>query len=175
MDLVLVSVRLIRVAESATIMRNSSLAATCMDCWDRQSSWTLSIPQFSRSVMTNSLQPHGLQHTRLPCPSPTPGACSNSCPLRRWCHSTISSSVVPFSSCLQSFPASGSFPVSEFFTSSGQNIGVSASASVLPMNIQEWFPLQWTGWLSLQPKGLSRVFSNATVQKHQYFSAQLSL
>ena len=163
MDLVLVSVRLIRVAESATIMRNSSLAATCMDCWDRQSSWTLSIPQFSRSVMTNSLQPHGLQHTRLPCPSPTPGACSNSCPSSQWCHPTISSSVIPFSSCIQSFPASGSFPVSEFFTSSGQNIGVSASASVLPMNIQDWFPWGLTGLISLQSKGLSRVFSNTTL------------
>ena len=111
--------------------------------------------------------------TRLPCPSPSPRACSNSCPLSRWCHPTISSSVVPFS-CLQSFPASGSFPVSQLFTSGGQNIGVSASASVLPMNIQDWSPLGWTGRISLQSKGLSRVFSNTTVQKHQFFDAQLS-
>ena len=132
--------------------------------------------QFSRSLVSNSLQPHRLQHTRLPCPSPTPGACSNLCPSSRWCHPTISSSVVPFSSCLQSFPASGSFPLSYFFTSGGQSIvGVSASASVLPMNIQDWSPLGWTGWISLQSKGLSRAFSNTTVQKHQFFGAQFSL
>ena len=131
-----------------------------------------SVP-FSSSVMSVSLQPQGLQHTRLPCPSPTSGACSNSCPLSRWCHPTISFSVVTFSSCLQSFPASGSFPVTQFFASGGQSIG--ASASVLPMNTQDWFPLGWTGWISLQSKGLSRVFSNITVQKHQFFSAQLSL
>ena len=131
--------------------------------------------QFSRSVMSDSLRPHGLQHTRLPCPSPTPRACSNSCPSSRWCHSTISSSVVPFSSCLQSFSASGSFPMSEFLASGGQSVGVSALASVLPMNIQDWFPLEFTGWISLQSKGLSRVFSNTTVQKHQFFSTQLSL
>jgi len=130
--------------------------------------------QFSCSVMSDSLWPHGLQHTRLPCPSPTPGACANSCPLSWWYHPTISSSV-PFSSRLQSFPASGSFPMSQFFTSGGQSIGVSASASVLPMNIQDWFPLGLTGLISLQSKGLSRVFSNTTVQKHQFFSAQLSL
>ena len=130
--------------------------------------------QFSHSVVSNSLQPHGLQHTRPPCPSPTPGAYSNSYPSCRWCHPTISFSVIPFSSCLQSFPASGSFPMSQFFTSGGQNIGVSASASVLPMNIQDWFPLGWTGWIPLQSKGLSRVFSNTTVQKHQFFGAQLS-
>ena len=128
---------------------------------------------FSHSVVSNSLQPHGLQHARLPCPSPTPGACSNSCPSSCWCHPTISSSVVPFSSCLQSFPESGSFLRSQFFTSGGQSIG--ASASVLPMNIQDWFPVGWTGLISLQPKGLSRVFSNTTIQKHQFFSAQLSL
>ena len=120
------------------------------------------------------LQPHGLQHTRPPCLSPTPGVYSNSCPLSRWCHPTISSSVIPFSSPLQSFPASGSFPTSQFFTYGGQSIGVSASASVLPMNIQDWFPLGWTGWI-WQSKGLSRVFSNTTVQKHQFFCAQLSL
>ena len=120
-----------------------------------------------------TLRPHGLQHARLPCPSPTPGACSNSHPSSRWCHPTISSFVVPFS-CLQSFPASGSFLMSQFFASGGQTIGVSASASVLPMNIQVWFPLGMTGWISLQSKGLSRVFSNTTVQKHQFFCTQLS-
>ena len=112
--------------------------------------------QFSHSVVFDSLWPHGLQHARLPCLSPTPRACSNSCPSSWWCHPTISSSVVPFSSCFQSFPTSGSFPVSQFFTSGGQSIG--ASASVLPMNIQDWFSLGWIGWISLQPKGLSRVF-----------------
>ena len=125
--------------------------------------------------MSDSLPPHGLQHTRPPCPSPTPGVYSNSCPLSRWCHPTISSSVILFFSCLQSFPASGSFPVSQLFTSDGHSIGVSASASVLPVNIQDWSPLGWTGWISLQSKGLSRVFSNTTVQKHQFFSTQLSL
>ena len=122
-----------------------------------------------------TLWPHGLQHSRLPCPSPTPGAYSNSCPSSQWCHPTISSSVIPFSSCLQSFPASGSFQMTQFFTSGGQSIEVSASASVLPMNIQDWFPLGWTGWISLLSKGLSRVFSNTTVQKHQFLGAQLSL
>ena len=109
--------------------------------------------QFSRSIVSNSLWPHGLQHTRPPCPSPTPGVYSNSCPLNWWCHPTISSSVIPFSSHLQSFPASGSFPMSQFFTSAGQSVGVSASPSVLPVNIQDWFPLGWTGWISLQSKG----------------------
>ena len=131
--------------------------------------------QFSHSVVSDSLWPHRLQHTRLSCPSPTPGAYWNSCPLSQWCHPTISSSVIPFSSCLQSFPASESFQMSQFFTSRGQSIGVSASASVLPMNIQDWFPLGWTGWIFLQSKGLSRVFSNTIVRKHQFFSAQLSL
>ena len=132
--------------------------------------------QFSCSVVSDSLQPHGLQHTRLPCPSPTPRAYSNSCPLSQWCHPTISSYVVPFSSCHQSFSASGSFTVSQLFASSGQSIGVSASTSVLPVNIQGWPPLGLTGWISLQSKGLSTVvFSNTTVQKHQFFSAQLSL
>ena len=130
--------------------------------------------QFSWSVMSDSLQPHGLQHTSLPCPSPIPRAYSNSCPLSWWGHPTISSSVIPFS-CLQYFPASESFQMSQLFTSGGQSIGVSASASVLPVNIQDWFPLGWTGWISLQTKGLSRVFSNTTVQKHQFFGAQLSL
>ena len=126
---------------------------------------------FSHSVVSDSLWPQGLQHAKLPCPSPTPRACSNSCPLSRWCHPTISSSIVPFSSCLQSFPASGSFQMSQLFASAGQSIGVLASASVLPMNIQDWFPLGWTSWISLLCKGLSRVFSNTTVQKHQFFSA----
>jgi len=130
--------------------------------------------QFSRSVVSNSLRPHELQHARPPCPSPTPGVYPNSCPLSPWCHLTISSSVVSFSSCLQSFPASGSFPMNRLFTSGGQIIGVSASASVLPVTIQDWFPLVWAGWISLQSKGLSRVFSNTTVQKHQFFGAQLS-
>ena len=118
---------------------------------------------------------HGLQHTRLPCPSWTPRAYLNSCPSSQWWHATISSSVNPFSSCLQSFPASGSFPMSQFFASGGQSIEVSASALVLPMNIQDWFPLGWTGWLSLLSKELSRVFSNTTVQEHQFLGAQSSL
>ena len=130
---------------------------------------------FSRLVGSDSLRPHGLQHARLPCPSPTPGACSTSWPSSLWCHPIISSSVVPFSSCLQSSPASGSFPVSQFFSSGSLSIGASASASVLPMNIQDWSPLGLTGWISLQSKGLSRVFSNTTVQKHQFFGTQLSL
>ena len=131
----------------------------------------LSSIQFSHSVMPDSLWPCGLQHTRLPCPSPTPRACSNSCPCSRWCHPTISSSAVPFSSRLQSFLASESFPVSQFFVSGGQSIGVSASASALPMNIKGWFPLGWTGWISFQSKELSRVFSNTTVQKYHFFGA----
>ena len=130
--------------------------------------------QFSRSVMPDSLRPPGLQHTRLPCPSPTPRVYSDSCPLSWWCHPNISSSVIPFSSRFQSFPASGSFQMSQFFISGGQSIGVSASASVLPVNIQDWFPLGWTGWISLQSKGLSRVSSNTTVEKHQFFGTQLS-
>ena len=131
--------------------------------------------QFSCSVFSDSLWPHRLQQARLPCSSPTPGACSNACPLSRWCHPTISSSVVPFSSCLQSFPASGSFPRSHFFASGGQSIRVSASVSVLPMNIQDWFSFRRTGLISFQSKGLSRVFSNTTTQKHQFFGAHLSL
>ena len=117
---------------------------------------------------------HGLKHARLPCPSLSPGACSNSCPLSQWCYLTISSSVSPFSCSPPSFPASGSFQMSWLFTSSGQSIRPSALVSVLPMNTQDWSPLGWTGWISLQPKGLSRVFSNTTVQKHQFFGAQLS-
>ena len=123
--------------------------------------------QFSHSVMSDSLWPHGLQRASLPCPSPTFRAWSSLCPLSQWCYPTISFSVVSFSSCLQSFPASGSFPMSHLFTSSGQNIGASASASALPKNIQDWVPLELTGWISLQSKGLSKVFSNTTVQKHQ--------
>ena len=130
--------------------------------------------QFS-PVASNALQPHGLQHTRLPCPSSTPRTCSNSCPSSWWCHPTVSSLVVPISSRLQSFPASGSFQMSQFFTSGGQSTGLSASALVLPMNIQDWFPWGLTGLISLQSKGPSRVFSNTTVQKHQFFGAQLSL
>ena len=136
--------------------------------------WWCYLIQFSCSVVSDSLQPHELQHARPPCPSPTPGVHPNPCPLSQWCHPTNSSSVIPFSSCPQSFPASGSFQMSQFFTSGDQSIGVSASTSVLLMNIQDWFPLGWTGWISLQSKGLSRVFSNTTVQKHQ-FCAQLSL
>ena len=130
------------------VSQSSSAAQSCFDSW----------------------RPHGLQHARLPCPSPTPGACLNSCPSSRWRHPTISSSVVPFFSCLKSFPASGSFPMSHFFASGGQNIGPSPSTLVLPMNIQDWFPLGLTGLIFLQSKGLSRVFSNTTVQKHQFFS-----
>ena len=135
----------------------------------------LPILQFSRSVMSDSLRTHGLQQARFPCPLPTPGAYSNSCPSSWWCHPTILSSVISFCSLFQSFPASGSFPLIQFFASCGQSIGVSASASVLPMNIQDWFPLGWTGWISLQSQGLSRIFSNTTVQKHQFFSALPSL
>ena len=131
--------------------------------------------QFSCSVVSNSLWPHGLQHTRLSCPSPAPRSCSNLCPSSRFCHPPISSSVAPFSSCPQSFSASGSFQMSHFFTSGSQSIGASASASVLPMNIQDWFPLGLTGLISFQSQELSRVFFNTIVQKHQLLSAQLSL
>ena len=148
-----------------------SLIACLLWVWDRME-WVV---QFSSSVISSSLWPHGLQYARLPCPSPTPGAYSNSCPSRRWCHPTISSSVVPFASCLQSFLASESLPMSQFFPSGGQSIGVSASTSVLPMNIQDWFPWQLTGWISWQSKVLSRVFSNTTVQKYQFSGDQLSL
>ena len=130
--------------------------------------------QFIHSVVSDSLWPHESQHSRPPCPSPTPGVYSNSSPSSRWFHPAISSSVIPFSSCSQSLPASGSFPMSQLFAWAGQSTGVSASASVLTMNTQDWSPLGWTGWISLQSKGLSRVFSNTTVQKHQFFSTQLS-
>ena len=135
--------------------------------------WFSSV-QFSCSVMSDSVQPHELQYARPPCPSPTPGVHPNLCPLSRCCHPTISSSVVPFSSCLQSFPASGSSQMSQLFTSGGQSTGVSASTSVLSMNTQDLSPLGWTGWISFQSKGLSRVFSNTTVQKHQFFITQPS-
>ena len=134
-----------------------------------------SVSEFSCSVVSDSLWPHEPQHTKPPCPSPTPGVHPNPCPLSPWCHPTISSAVIPFSSCPQSFPALGSFQRSQLFASGGQSIGVSASASVLPMNTQDWSPLGWTGWISLQSRGLSRVFSSTTVQKHQFFGAQLSL
>ena len=152
-----------------------SLGSTAKFSW-----WPLlfnafSSVQFCHSVVSDSLRPYGLQHTRLPCPSSTPRVYSNSCPSSQWCHPAISSSVIPFSSRLQSFPASGSFQISHFVASGGHSIGVSPSASVFPMNVQDWFPLGWTGWISLQSKGLSRVFSNATVQKHQFFCTQLSL
>ena len=137
--------------------------------------WTSHLLLLSHQVMSDSLRPHGLQHTRLPYPSPTPKAYSNSCPSSQWWHPTISSSVIPFSFCLWSFPASGSFSKRQFFISGGQSIGVSASTSVLPMNIQDWSPLGWTSWISLQSKGLSGVFSNTTIQKHLFFSPQLSL
>ena len=130
--------------------------------------------QFSSSVVSDSSRPHEMQHSRPPCPSPTPRVYSNSCPLSQWCHPAISSSVVPFSFCPQSLPAWGSFPMSQFFSWGGQSIGVSASVSLLPMNTQDWSPLGWTGWISLQSKRLSRVFSNTTVLKQQFFGAQLS-
>ena len=146
----------------------------CLFYSDRPRNMISSSLQFSCSVVSNSLQPHQLQHSRLPCSSLTPEVYSNSCPLSQWCHPTISSSVIPFSH-RQSSPASESFSMSNFFASGGQSIGVSASASFLPMNIQDLFPLRWTGWLSLQSKGLSRVFFNTVVQRHQLFSTQLSL
>ena len=135
---------------------------------------TSSSIQFGHSVVSDSLRPYESQHTRPPCPSPTPGVHSNSHPSSRWCHPAISSSVVPFSSCPQSLPASESFPMSQLFTWDCQSTGVSALASFLPKNIQDWSPLEWTGWISLQPKGLSRVFPNTIDEKHQFFSTQLS-
>ena len=135
--------------------------------------WFSSV-QFSRSVVSDSLWPCESQHARPPCPSQTPGVYSNPCPSSQWCHPAISSSVIPFSSCSQSLPASGSFPMRQLFAWGGQSTGVSASASVFPMTIQGWFSLGLTGWISFQSKGLLRVFSNITVQKHQFFSSQLS-
>ena len=146
----------------------------CFHKWVKNKNIPQSVSQFSCSVVSDSLRSHESQHARPPCPSPTPGVYSNSCPSSRWCHPAISSSAIPFSSCPQSLPASGCFPMSQFFTRSGQSIGVSASTSGLPMNIQDWFPLGWTGWISLQPKGLSRLFSTTIVQKHQFFGTQLS-
>jgi len=134
----------------------------------------ISLLQFSHSLMSDSLRPHESHHARPHCPSPSPRVHSNSCPSSQWCHPATSSSVIPFSSCLESLPASGSFPMSQLFAWGGQNIGVSASSSVLSMNTQDWSPLRWTSWASLQSKGLSRVFSNTSVQKHQFFGAQLS-
>ena len=145
-----------------------------MDLESASAKFQFSSVQFSCSVMSDSLQPHKLQHARPPCPSPTPGVHSNSRPLSRWCHPAISSSVIPFSSCPQSLPASESFPMSQLFAWGGQSIGVSALASFLPKNTQDQSPLEWSGWISLQSKELSRVFSNTTVQKHQFFGAQLS-
>ena len=157
----------------------SCLQFSGLRSWGRTHTWIpfsnlFSSGQFSHSVVSNSLWPHESQHARPPCPSPTPRVYPNSCPLSWWCHPAISSSVIPFS-CPQSLPASGSFPMSQLFASGGQSLGVSASTSVLPMNTQDWSPLGWTGWIPLQSKGLSRVFSNTTVQKHQFFGAQLSL
>ena len=148
-------------------IRNHILGKESLECrvWERRTNQSETSVQFSHSDMPNSLGRHGLHHGKLPCPSPTAGACSNSYPLSQWCHPTVSSYVVPFSSCLQSFPAPGSFPINQFFSSGSQRIGVSASASVLPMNIQNWFPLVFTGLISLQSKGLSRIFSNTIVQK----------
>ena len=153
-----------------TYERNHRLKSQWNTTTDRFSS-----VQFSSSVVSDSLWPHGLQYPRPPGSSPTPGVYSNSCPLSRWCHPTISFPVVPFSSHPQSFLASRSFQMSQLFASGGQSIGVSASTSVLPMNTQDWSPLGWTGWISMQSKELLRVFSNTTVQKHQFFSTQLSL
>ena len=150
------------------------LQCASFKCTAKWISYQFSSVQFSCSVMSNSLRPHGLWHARLPCSSPTPKACSNLCPSSQWCYTTVSSSVIPFSSCPQSLPASGSFSMSQLFAWGSQSIGVSALISVLPMNTQHWSPLEWNGWISLQSKGLSGVFSNTTIQKHQFFSAQLS-
>ena len=151
-------------------MRNSNTGSLFLHSLDQFSS-----VQFSHSVVSNSLRPHEPQHARPPCPSPTPGVHPNPCPLCPWCHPTISSSVIPFSPCPQPFPASGSFTMSQLSISDGQSIGVSALALFLPKKFQGWSPSEWTGWISLQSKGLSRVFSNTTVQKHPFFGAQLSL
>ena len=154
------------------IFRNSKAHGVFVECLQFSG---MSSVQFSRSVVSYSFRPHESQHARPPSPSPTPRVYPNSCPSSWWCHSAISSSVVPFSSCLQSLPASGSFPMSQLFAWSGQSIGVSASTSILSMNTQNWSPVGWTGWISLQSKGFSRVFSNTTVQKHKFFGTQLSL
>ena len=157
------------------VIKNTQQKANTQFLTQKQSFFSLSyLSQFCCSVMSDSLRPHELQHARPPCPSPAPGVHSNSRPSSRWCHPAISSSVIPFSSCPQSLPASGSFPVSQLFAWGGQSSGDSASTSFLPMNTQDWSPWGWIGWISLQSKGLSRVFSNATVQKHQFLGAQLS-
>ena len=158
----------------ALLSQSSALIHVLVDP-SSHGSFQSSVTQFSRSVVSDSLRPHEPQHARPPCPPPTPRVYSNSCPLSWWCHPTISSSVIPFSSHPKSLLASGSFQVSQLFASGGQSVGVSTSASVLPMNTQDWSPLGWTGWISLQSKRLSRVFSNTTVQKHQFFGTQLSL
>ena len=149
--------------------QNYKILASWKKSYDQPSS-----VQFSHSVVSDFLWPHELQHARPPCPSPTPRVHSDSRPLSQWCHPAISSSVIPFSSCPQPLPASDSFPMSQLFAWGGQSTGVSALASFLPKNTQDWSPLEWTGWISLQSKGLSRVFSNTTVQKHQFFGAQPS-
>ena len=164
-----------RMEGKLTLERSKALELGPMSLDLCPSSISLCSVQFSPSVVSDSLQPHGLWHARPPCPSPTPGVYPNSCPLSQWYHPTISTFVIPFSACPQSFPTSGSFKMSQFFTAGGQSTGVSASTSVLPMNTQDWTPLGLTCWISLQSKGLSRVFSNTTVQKHQFFGAQLSL
>ena len=156
-------------------VKHSIICSTTVVHIRNDSSLQFSSVQFSHSVVSDSLWPHESQHARPPCPSPTPRFHLNSCPLSQWCHPAISSPVVPFSCCPQSLPASESFPISQLFAWGGQSTGVSASASFLPKNSQDWSPLGWTGWISLQSKGLSRVFSNTTVQKHQFFSTQLSL
>ena len=167
------------------MLKNTNMRFPFLECWSNcyevglnfgeiHRWFSVSSVQFSHSVVSDSLWPHESQHTRPPCPSPTCGVHSNSCPLSRWCHPAISSSVIPFSSCPRFLPASGSFPMSQLFAWDGQSIGVSASASIRPRNTQDWSPLGWTGWVFLQSKGLSRVFSNTTVQKHQFFGAQLS-
>ena len=162
---------ILNIQEVNDIYRNS------INQWEKNSStkeWRGKFSSVAQSWLT-LCDPHEPQHARPPCPSPTPGVYPNSCPLSHWCYPTISSSVIPFSSCPQYFPTSGSFPMSQLLESGGQSIGVSASTSVLPMNTQGWSPLEWTGWISLQSKELSRVFSDTTFQKHQFFSAQLSL
>ena len=157
------------------LLQMVTAAMKLKDACSLEKSYDKPLVQFSRSVVSDSLGPHGLQHARPPCPSPTPKTSSNSSPSSWWCHPTISSSVIPFSCCLLSFPASGSFPMNQFFPSGGQSPGAPASASVLPVTIQDWFPLGWTGWISSQSKELSTVFSNTIVQKHQFFSTQFSL
>ena len=151
-----------------------SIVSTKKQLLNELNEWLSSI-QFSCSVVSDSMRPYEPQHARPPCPSPTAGVYPNPCPWSQWCHPTISSSVIPFSSCPQSFPASGSFQMSQLLASGGRSIGVSASTSVLPLNTQDWSPLGWTGWISLQSEGLSRVFSNTTVKKHQFSGTRLSL